>query len=543
MPAPLRRTRSDLALLIHSILASRGLSLAEIARQSGTHFRGNPLFRIVPNFCDAVRRPSFTPSLHQVYALSVLTGYRLADWLSLFGISFDDGAQFQAAWSQRRTAELDARIYDRKADISWFEETQSASLGAELTPLRHWLTETAIRPLDSLSSKLNPSFRYLKIGSDDAYSFPDLLPGSIVRVDGRLPAAQLLAKEGPRHLFAIEHERGVLCSRLRAGSRGRVVLYSRQLPYAPAEFELGTEARILGFVDLEIRRLTSQERPEVSATAGRVWKPEPLRTPPPRGHVGECIRRARHRSALSFREASERTAEIARLLGHRNYFCAASALSDMETRDLFPRHIHKLVSLSAVYCVSVADLAGLAGLSFENTGQEAMPDEWNRASHLPAQGRLRSPSSFLQAVEKEFEEIPFFLRRALPAVLGLPRLSIRDLFWAGATGDLPHPYLRNAAFLAVNRKNKTPAPSLSSPVWAQPLYVLQLRNGKRLCAACALQDGTLIVRPCTTASGDLLRLRNGADAEVLGQVVAVARRLYGPNGEQLRLREPRMRPD
>jgi hypothetical protein len=537
MLAPLRRARSDVALIIHSILASRGSSLADIARQSRARFSRSPLFHIPPNFYDALRRPSFSPSLHQVYALSVLTGYRIADWLSLFEISFDDAARFQAAWSQRRTAELDAHIYDRKADVSWFEETQPISLGAELTSLGNWLSGMAIRPLDSLSSRLRPSFRYLKIGSADAYSFPDLLPGSIVRVDGRLPSDQLLTQEASRRILAIEHDRGILCCRLRIARRGRVVLCPRQLPYASVEFELGTQARILGFVDLEIRQLTSREAPEVSPAAGRAWKPATLNMPPPQNRVGEWIRRARYRSALSFREASERTAEIARQLGHPNYFCAASALSDLETRDLFPRHIHKLVSLSVIYCVSVSNLASLAGLPFEQAGQEAMPAVENPAPHRMAQDGIVRPSPFLQVVEEKFGEVPFFLRHALPTILGLPNPSIRDLFWAGATGEFVHPYLRDAAFLAVNRRNKTPAPVLSSPVWAQPLYVLQLRNGQRLCAACALQDGTLVVRPCTILSGDLLWLRNRVDAEVLGQVVAIVRRLYDQEQEQVELRE------
>jgi hypothetical protein len=81
----------------------------------------------------------------------------------------------------------------------------------------------------------------------------------------------------------------------------------------------------------------------------------------------------------------------------------------------------------------------------------------------------------------------------------------------------------------VNRKSKTPAASLSSPVWAQPLYVLELRNGNRLCGACSLQNGVLVVRPCTTVSGGLLRLRNRVDAEVLGKVVAIVRRLGIPS--------------
>jgi hypothetical protein len=197
----------------------------------------------------------------------------------------------------------------------------------------------------------------------------------------------------------------------------------------------------------------------------------------------------------------------------------------MEARDIFPRHIHKLISLSAVYCLPVAGLAALAGLPSETAGRERMPEElihirgrrsWNNAAPV---------SYFLRAVESHFEEIPFFLRGALSALLGLPNLSVRDLFWAGATARLTHPYLKGAAFLAVNRKSKTPAPSLSSPVWAQPLYLLELRDGSRLCAACTLQNDTLLIRPCTTSAPLLMSLRNHVEVEVLGRVAAVVRRV------------------
>jgi len=243
-----------------------------------------------------------------------------------------------------------------------------------------------------------------------------------------------------------------------------------------------------------------------------------------RARIGDYLRQARVRSGLSFHEASERTREIARILGHPNYFCAPSALSDIETRDLFPRHVHKLISLSAVYCVFVGELAQLAGLSLEKSGQEAMPEALlgafrNHTDEVP------TPSSFLQTIQEKFEEIPYFLRSALPTFVGLPNLSPRDLFWAGDTSRSTHPYLKHSAFLAVNRKSKTPVLSLSSPVWAQPLYILQMRDGSRLCAACSLQNGTLLIRPCTTASRNLVRLRNRVDAEVLGKVVAMVRRL------------------
>lgn len=511
---------------IRALLAVRGLSLAEISRQAGLRFAGNRLFRIPPNFYDALRHPSFTPSLPQLYALSTLSGFRLADWLNLFGFSFDHPAMFQAIWPHYQTVELDAHIYDPRIAITWFEERNPFVLGSGLSPLSHWLSGRLVRRLDSLSDKIGPSFRYLQIGSRDAYAFPDLLPGSIARIDGRVPSQRLLDKEHARCILAVEHSRGIVCSRVRRVASNRIVLCPIELPYAPVELELGTRARILGVVDLEIRRVASLEAPEVSTAAGRHWKPGTLQSEASSGHIGEWIRHARIRSGLSFREASKRTAEIARVLGHPNYFCSSGALSDVEVRDRFPRHLHKLISLSAVYCVPIRDLVARTGLSWVNAGQEPMPEHFRQALRRQyTEGAPERQSPFLRTMEDEFEEVPFFLRSALPSILGVPNLSVRDLFWVGATQDLLHPYLRSAAFLAVNRKSKRPAPSLSSPLWGQPLYVLELRNGNRLCGACSLQNGFLIVRPCTAMSRGLLRLQNGVDAEVLGEVVAIVRRL------------------
>jgi hypothetical protein len=521
MPSP----KPDSLGAIRTILAARGLTLAEISRQSRIRFSGNPLFRIPPNFYDALRHASFSPSLHQLFALSVLTGYRLADWLSVFGFSFDDAAGFQAAWPRYQTAELDARVYDPGAEVSWFHETQSVQLGKSMTPLSRWLSGSKTCPLSSLLKTFGHSFRYLKIGSRDVYAFPDLLPGSIARIDGRPPAEELLSDEKGARILAIEHSRGIVCSRLRPAGRGRVVLCSGQLPYAPVELQLGTEARILGAVDFEIRPLASLYAPEVSSSAARVWTPAILKSPKPSGGVGDCIRRTRARSGLSFREASERTRDIATILGHPNYFCAPSALSDIEARDLFPRHIHKLISLSAVYCLAIADLARLGGLNLEDAGKEALPGNWKQVPRRQGHGDAFKPSRFLGAVRDTLEEVPPFLREALPRLLGLPNLSVRDLFWAGASGDLLHPYLRDSTFLAVNRRSKTPATSLSSPIWAQPLYVLETREGNRMCGACSLQNGTLLVRPWTATSGTLLKLRNRVDADILGRVVAIARRV------------------
>jgi hypothetical protein len=525
MPSHSRRSPNIVSSTIRSIFSSRGLSLAEISRQSRARFPVSSLFWIPSNFYDALHHVSFSPSLHQLFALSVLTGYRLMDWLLVFGFSFDAAAGFQASWPRYQTVELDSRVYDPDAEVAWYEETPGIPLGEELAPLNRWLSRKTLQPLDTLADLATPKFRYLKIGTGDAYAYPDLLPESVVRVDPRIPAESLLHEPDSKRILAIEHSRGITCSRFRPSGPSRIILCSKQVPYAPVEMKLGTEARILGVVDLEIRNLAYRGAPTVSSSAARHWSPVALRRSDGRGRVGDYLRQARGRSRLSFHETSERTREIARVLKHPNYFCAASALSDMEARDLFPRHIHKLISLSAVYCLPMAELVALAGLPSETAAQEKIPDQLiDLRGKRP--GKLAvTVSPFLRDVESRFEEIPFFLRGALPALLGLPNLSVRDLFWAGTMARLTHPYLKDAALLAVNRKSKTPAPSLSSPIWAQPLYLLELRDGSQLCAACTLQNGTLLIRPCTTGVPQLMRLRNRIDVEVLGRVAALVRRV------------------
>jgi hypothetical protein len=131
----------------------------------------------------------------------------------------------------------------------------------------------------------------------------------------------------------------------------------------------------------------------------------------------------------------------------------------------------------------------------------------------------------LRFFEARFGPIPFFLRHGLGQITGLSGLSVMDVFWAGSTRDWSHPYLKNAVLLAVNRRSKNPAPSPFFPIWAQPLYLLALRNGGHLCAACSLQDDTLVVRPCATAARTTIRLKHHDEAEIVGRIVAVARYL------------------
>jgi transcriptional regulator with XRE-family HTH domain len=509
------------------ILARRGLSLAKVSRASRSLLPEDRLSHIPHNFYSSLRNRRFSPSLYQLLALSSISGYRLTDWLTVFGLSLDDIPRFHASLPALRTAELDAGIYHTGALIPWFYDLRKPDFSVPLGPLSHWLASGAPRRFDSLPHTASAAYRYFKIGSRDAVAFPDLLPGSIVRVRRndvglfeRLPVGSRQTKR----LFLVEHSNGLACSRLYRSKSRKLVLCSRQLPYAPVELHQGSEAVILGTADLEIRRLVKTERPVVPSRLGHFWTPAPLLARTIGRHFGEFIRRARLRSGFSFREASERSRWIARELGDARYYCAPGSLSDYETRKLPPRHIHKLISICAVYFASAADLIAVSGASVYKAGNLAMPTEFLR---LPPNDGASSkePSHFVEGIRRRLRDLPYFLRSAAASLFGLPDLSLRDVFWAGGLRNSKHSYLNGALFLIVDRRRKTPRRSLSSPIWAQPAYVLQRRDGRYLCGLCHLQSGTLVLSSCFTGQPKLLRLRNRVDAEVIGRVVGIVRRL------------------
>lgn len=526
MSQALGRPAQALPDRVRSILAARGLSLAEVSRASRLLIPGNPLSHVPHNFYSSLRNRRFSPSLYQVLALSLLSDCRLVDWLAVFGFSLDDVPRFHACLPALRTVELDAHIYQPRTPIPWFRDLKRVDLSESLVPLSRWIAPYASRTVDSLSQPRAHRYSYVKIGTEDALAFPDLLPGSILRVLRgfraflRLP----IGKKPTKSAFLIEHSGGLICSRLYRPKPNRLVLCPRHLPYAPVEMEYEKEAVVLGIADLEIRPLGKGPRPVVPFRLGHFWTPLTLAQSPDSGHVGRFIRRARKRSGLSFREASARTRQIARKLGDTRYYCAPGSLSDYETRKRAPRHIHKLLSICAVYFASVAELFEVSGASLERAGKLPIPSEFSDAAPGSAP-HVAKHSDFLQAMQRRLHQLPYFLRNVAAPLFGLSELSVRDIFWVGGDRRPMHSHFAGALFLIVDRKQKTPRLSLSSPLWAQQVFLLQRRDGSYLCGFCSLESGTLILRSWRAGQPKLLRLRNREDAEVVGRVAGIIRKL------------------
>ncbi len=520
----------SIASRTRTILAARGLCLSDVARASRALFRDDRRFHVPPNLYHALEHRGFSPSIHQLFVFSRLSDYRLVDWLAVFGVVLDDIPRLQAVLPSLFTTLIDENVYDEQSWVLSFQRIASGIGPGSIRPLQEWLRIGPPRRHAGVQDGAS-SFVYAKVGCHDALAFPELLPGSIVRVakhkllDTRKPST------GPTEsFFLVEHGKGLVCSKLHVAERNRIVLCPTQLPFAQVEFELEREARIVGTVDFELRLTAVPVCAKVPRDLARFWIPIPLEKIRGDLRLDHVLRRARQRSGLTFREASAKSGLIARALGNKEFFCAAGSLSDYETATQAPRHIHKMFSLCVLYSVSAWAFMNAMGLHHSEAGQNAMPDELlGRAKQLhlaSPTGQDDAPSAQIGTPVAQF---PYFFGGAAAELLKLPHLSIRDIFWIEGPRESLHPYFRNAAAIIVDRRKKRITTYPASPLWAQPSYVLLGRDAKYVCTSCAWDGRTLVMRPFSNGFKRPLRLRHPEDIEVIGRVVGVLR---SPSGQE-----------
>lgn len=531
MVKPESLSKTELVDRVKAILLGKGLTLYQCSQMTRNMYgRSSPYF-VPHNLYYDLGIGSFSPSLYQFFALSKVSRYDFDDWLRVFGFNPENIAQLQVLLPSKRTLLLDSSLADPEYLIPWFRNKLGNVRSPAIAPLGRLLELAPSRRLRSFDRPDNSTYVYVKIGRQDAFAFPDLLPGSIVRADTRVTQEMLSSghRTDSKPFFLIQHSNGLSCCRLQTVGKNRVTSLCGQLPYAQVELQLHEEARVLGILDLEIRPLFKPEQPDVPAELAKHWRPLALRRDDTK--LSNLLRAARLRSALSFREASAMSRRVAAELGDEQYFAAAGSLSDYEARDIPPRHVHKAITLCAIYGLQLSTFLRSIGLRPEDAGSDPIPDRL-----VPRRLAAGSPrntietddpteSGFLGHLLRQSGHVPFFLRESLSDLSDLNNLSLHDFFWVGGESNPLHPLLVNGLLAIVNRHRKRPFYFRSKPLWQQPIYLLLRRNGTYTCGCCSLENRTLVIHPNSPTYQPPEQMRNHDDAEVIGQIVTVARRL------------------
>jgi hypothetical protein len=521
---------------VRQILATRSLTLYSVSQQSAQIFGRSSRFYVPHNLYYDVAVPSFIPTIHQLLALSRITNYRLFDWLAALGCDLEQIPRLRLLIRRQRTTLLDSSVYDTFTWVPWFAGTTTGASVPPIAPLRQFLSTASPKRATELLALNKRKFLYGKVGEADLYALPFLAPGSVVRVDpARTERALLSPGTNPESpFFFVEYAAGFTCSRLAVLGKDRILLRSPQGRCAERELHLGRDARILGTIDAEIRPIVD--------TCGARQIPGPIGPRRPQFHrssnsqttLRELLRTRRIRVGFSFREASIASQLIAETLSDASYFTAPSTLSDYETLSEPPRRIQKVITLCALYGIEFREFLRISGLPLDQEGRHPLPDELvprtvPSGNHVlrntSDEGSDHGPSGLLDRLVQQWEEIPLFLRHSLAELAGLKKFSLSDVFWVGGETMPIHPLLINATFVAVNRRVKKPVSSVTEAFCAQPIYLILKRNGSYVCGHCTLEETNLIVHTYPGNPFGAQRFRNELDAEVVGRVTAVLRRL------------------
>jgi transcriptional regulator with XRE-family HTH domain len=257
------------------------------------------------------------------------------------------------------------------------------------------------------------------------------------------------------------------------------------------------------------------------------------------------LRDLRFRLRITTRDVENLSQKIADSENNPEFLVSNAWLTQLEKSDSVPS-IFKLYSLATIYHVKFTDLLLVFGLDLQKSVEHQLA--------------VPLPNTHLTTVEVYAAEksVPFTVRfdRAfdldntnllarmveiwgeVPIAL-IQRLDLRHSLYGfiGLHDFTLHPLLRPGSFVQIDQRVRKIQRHRWSSEYDRPVYFVELRDGYA-CSWCELQDGHLLLLPHHLSPCSVRRLDYGKDAEIIGQVTAVAMRLTEPQDSQ---RDPDVR--
>jgi transcriptional regulator with XRE-family HTH domain len=257
---------------------------------------------------------------------------------------------------------------------------------------------------------------------------------------------------------------------------------------------------------------------------------QPQRQPP-----RDQLKDIRFRLGITTRQVADLSQKIAEAESNPEFHISNAWLTQIENSDSVPS-IFKLYSLSSIYHVKFTDLLLIYGVDLQSLPRHQLaaplpnthltnleiPDP-QRSTHFP----IRFDRSFdldntslLSRLVELWGEVPIALIQQLDIRHGLyGYIGLQDLTL--------HPLLRRGSFVRIDPGVRRVQPMRWHTEFDRPIYFVELRDGYA-CSWCEIQDGHLLLLPHPLSPSPVRRFALGSDAEIVGQVTAVAMTLASP---------------
>ncbi len=246
----------------------------------------------------------------------------------------------------------------------------------------------------------------------------------------------------------------------------------------------------------------------------------------------EQMKELRSKLGITTRDVAEFSQRIAEAEGNPEFQISNAWLTQIENSDSVPS-IFKLYSLSSIYRIKFTDLLSLYGVELQRLSQYQLSSSLPN-THLAtlevydAERTVSFPVRFDRSFELDSTNLlsrMVELWGEVPIAL-IQHLDIRhnQYGYIGLQDFTLHPLLRPGSFVQIDPRVRKVQPLRWRTEFDRPIYFVELRDGYA-CAWCDLLDGQLLLLPHPLSPCSVRRFNYGTDAEIVGQVTAVAMRL------------------
>lgn len=250
--------------------------------------------------------------------------------------------------------------------------------------------------------------------------------------------------------------------------------------------------------------------------------------------AGDQLRELRTRRGITTREVEEYSRLIADDHHNEEFYISNAWLTQLENRNSIPS-IYKLFSLSVVYGTKFADLLEIFGVDLNASAhyQTALPLENTRLVAFETPDPEK-PIMFPVRFDRGFDPAQTGLISRMVEVWGevpvalIQKLDVRHCQYGyiGLDDYTMYPLLRPGSFLQVDTHIRRSQPADWRTEFDRPIYFFELRDGYT-CAWCEVRDSQVTLIPHPLSGCRTRQFAYPDEAEIVGQVTAVAMRLVG----------------
>lgn len=249
--------------------------------------------------------------------------------------------------------------------------------------------------------------------------------------------------------------------------------------------------------------------------------------------AGQRLRQLREKLGLVMKDVETASMKLATKYANLEFAVYATRLSDIETKGTQPT-IYRLYSLAAIYRIDVTEILSWYGIPLANAAIDSETLERPKTHRVTVllPHEISVPFSFdLGADTSRTLNLGRMIQDwgTLPLAL-IEQLKDRTYTYAiiGVEDYTMYPLLTPGSIVQVDESQC----QIEAGPWQyeadRPLYLIETRE-ELVCCWCALQDSVhLVLIPHPLSSVPQRIVRFPKEAEVVGRVVAVAKRLQVP---------------